>query len=111
MGARLPQRFIPALKDYSGMGGASGAAGEGKADQGIANLIKPRCSSRAMWLLLILTCAEKSIGDFGGVGSVKGFWSCTGAGDLSAFPGIPAALPWFVVFLQFSCEIPEQFIK
>lgn len=40
VGARLPQGFIPAQKDYSGMGGASGAAGEGKADQGIANLIK-----------------------------------------------------------------------
>lgn len=78
MGARLPQRFIPALKDYSGMGGASGAAGEGKADQGIANLIKPRCSSRAMWLLLILTVLRKAkIGDSGCVGSVKEFWSCT----------------------------------
>lgn len=65
VGARLPQGFIPAQKDYSGMGGASGAAGEGKADQGIANLIKkPPRSSRAVWLLLVLTFAEKSMWRF-----------------------------------------------
>lgn len=59
MGAWLPQRFIPALKDYSDMGGASGAAGEGKADEGIANFIK---TTLCHVVLLLLACADKKKG-------------------------------------------------
>lgn len=87
MGARLPQRFIPALKDYSGMGGASGAAGEGKADQGIAKLIKTTLLLAAARVDLCLEIWGGDLVLFRSSGA-----ALSGAGDLSAFPGIPAAL-------------------